>query len=151
MSAKIIDWLLGGGAVAIVGMLAWFAKWRVQVLQAQNKHTREATFLSHLGEVIRDVVAEVTQTYVDGRKASGTWDDKARQIARAKAYATVREYLGIKGWAMLGWLLSTDDSTTLESYLSTRIEAAVRDVKLETGAIQTLAAAGAPNPPEASS
>lgn len=150
MATKIVDWLLGGGALAIVGMLGWLARWRVQVLQAQNKHTREATFLAHLGEVIRDVVAEVTQTYVDDRKASGSWDGEARKMAQEKAYAAVREYLGTKGWAMLGWLLSTDDSLTLKAYLSTRIEAAVRDTKLESGTLQTLAAAGAPNPPPAS-
>ena len=150
-SANIIDWLIrGGGAVAILGLITWIVRSRTQLWQAQSKHVRTATFLNHLLDLCERVVAEIQQTYVDTLRQGGDWDDKAQEAARQRAVEKLKSYLGVEGWKMLGWLLSTDDKGTLEAYLGTQVEATVRKIKEQEGAIGALVSANA-NPPLASS
>jgi len=148
--ATILDWLMrGGGAVAILGLLTWVVRSRTQMWQEQGKHVRTATFLNHLLDLVDRVVGEIQQTYVETRKAGGAWGDEERKLAKERAIVRLKSYLGVEGWRMLGWLLSTSDNDTLEDYLSTQVEAAVRSQKMESGTLETLAGATA-NPSLAS-
>ena len=89
-------------------------------------------FLGRVYDEVNDAVREVYQTYVDAiraKSADGTLTDAEKAEAKAMAVATAKANLGTKGLRRCMKMLGLKPEQ-LDSWLGTKVEAAVRTSKL---------------------
>lgn len=111
--------------------LAWLAAKGAQLISAkvQNEYLRGV--LVRLDDAVFAAVREVQQVTVDAIKsgsADGTLTPEERDRVKQAALDSVKSHLGMKGLLELAKVLGLADGT-VDKLLSTRIEAAVFDLK----------------------
>lgn len=92
-----------------------------------NKYVKDSklkNFLLTLNEVVKNVVAEVQQTYVDGLKKDGMFDAERQKEALNLALEKIKTTLPCD---VMKWL--KDNQTDIDAYLKSLIEGAVYNIK----------------------
>lgn len=115
----------------LLAALTWAAAKAAQLINAKVRGEYLRGVLLRLDDAVLAAVREVHQVTVEELKAAsadGRLTPEERAKVKAKAIETVRTHLGTKGIAELAKVLGLDDGG-LEKVLSTRIEAAVHDLK----------------------
>lgn len=112
-------------AFGVFSVLAAFgARW----VNANVSNTMLKSILLRVDDVIFTVVKEINQTVVDAsRDADGKLKPDAAEAAKAAALAKVKSYLGVDGLKLLMKIVGF--GTDPDTYLLSKIEAAVHDVK----------------------
>lgn len=115
----------------LLAALTWAAAKAAQLINAKVRGEYLRGVLLRLDDAVLAAVREVHQVTVEEFKAAsadGRLTPEERARVKAKAIETVRTHLGTRGVAELAKVLGLDDGG-LEKVLSTRIEAAVYDLK----------------------
>jgi hypothetical protein len=122
---QTISWLLA----AVLGPLL------ARLLAGYVKNQRIVGVLNRLGGLVHDVVAEVTQTFVEELKrgrADGKLTIVERKEAKRRALMALKQYLGSRGIAELLRVIGLPEPA-LDAWLSTRIESELVRAKLVQG------------------
>jgi hypothetical protein len=123
---------------AVVVAIAGFAA--VALAKYISAHTKNAAvrgLLLRLDDVVYAVVKELNQTVVDAARAKsedGTLSSQAVAEVKGAAVAKVKSYFGIEGFALVSKVLGLAEPQAT-SFVASRIEAAVHDVKLQKSAV----------------
>jgi len=115
----------------LLAALTWVAAKVAQLINAKVKNEYLRGTLVRLDDAVLAAVREVQQVTVEAIKAASadgklTPDEKAQ--VKAKAVEAVKAHLGMKGLGELAKVLGLSGDA-VEKMLSTRIEAAVHDLK----------------------
>jgi hypothetical protein len=115
----------------LLAALTWVAAKAAQYIQAKVKNEYLRGVLVRLDDAVLTVVREVQQVTVEAIK-SGSADGKLTPDERARvkqaAIDSVKSHLGMKGISELAKILGLE-SGAVDKLLSTRVEAAVHDLK----------------------
>ena len=115
----------------LLAALTWVAAKAAQYIQAKVKNEYLRGVLVRLDDAVLTVVREVQQVTVEAIK-SGSADGKLTPDERARvkqaAIESVKSHLGMKGISELAKILGLE-SGAIDKLLSTRVEAAVHDLK----------------------
>ncbi len=115
----------------LLAALTWAAAKLAQYIQAKVKSEYLRGVLVRLDDAVLAAVREVQQVTVEAIKAASA-DGKLTPEERAKvkqaAIDSVKSHLGTKGLAELAKILGLEGGA-IEKLLSTRVEAAVHDLK----------------------
>lgn len=115
----------------LMAALTWVAAKVAQLISAKVKNEWVRGVIARLDDAVLNAVREVEQSVVDEIKAARA-DGKltAAERARVKAQAidSIRSHLGLKGLGELARVLGLEDGC-LDKLLSTRVEAAVHDLR----------------------
>lgn len=114
----------GSSALALLGQLAHKG---VQYVGVKTHNERLAGILDRVSTVAQTIVKDVFNSYVAPIQAAGKWDDASAAVARNKAVATLKSYLGEKGIAELAAALGANASVT--DFLETIVEGAIHDAQ----------------------
>jgi len=132
----------------LLAALTWAAAKLALYIHAKVKSEYLRGVLVRLDDAVLGAVREVQQVTVDTIKAAST-DGKLTPDERAKAKQaaidTVKSHLGMKGIGELAKVLGLEDGA-IEKLLSTRVEAAVHDLKQARAANGIQGTAGAALP-----
>ncbi len=115
----------------LLAALTWAAAKAAQLIAAKVKNEYLRGALTRLDDAVLNAVREVHQVTVEGIKAAsadGKLTVEERAKVKATALETIRAHMGPAGLAELVKVLGVDNGG-LEKLLSTRIEAAVHDLK----------------------
>lgn len=115
----------------LLAALTWVAAKVAQLITAKVKHEWVRGVLLRLDDAILNSVREVQQAVVDEIKAGradGKLTTEERARVKARAIESIRSHLGLKGLAELARVLGLEDGR-LDKLLSTRVEAAVHDLR----------------------
>ena len=116
----------------LLAALTWVAAKAAQYIQAKVKNEYLRGVLVRLDDAVLTVVREVQQVTVEAIK-SGSADGKLTPDERARvkqaAIDSVKSHLGMKGIAELAKILGLEGGA-VEKLLSTRVEAAVHDLRI---------------------
>jgi hypothetical protein len=128
----------------LLAALTWVAAKVAQYIQAKVKNEYLRGVLVRLDDAVLAAVREVQQVTVEAIKsasADGKLTGEERARVKQAAIDSVKSHLGMKGIAELAKILGLE-SGSIEKLLSTRVEAAVHDLKVnrESGAPATEAA-----------
>ena len=96
---------------------------------AGEKHNYAEAVAIRATDAIYTVVTEIGQTYVDAikeGKADGKLDDADKAEAKKRAATRAKQLIGPEGIKVLAEVLGADG---VESFISSKIEAAVKDTK----------------------
>ena len=112
---KVIESLVGVAGTALCLLLTIWA----------NKHIKDDKIKAHvveLGNIVKNVVLEVTQTYVDKMRKAGTWDDETKKEALVMALTQCQALMSdeLKTWV-------SDTYGDVTAYLKTLIEAQIKE------------------------
>lgn len=107
-----------GLVIAAIGSLVTF------LINKYVKDSKLKNFLLALNEVVKNVVAEVQQTYVDGLKKDGMFDAERQKEALELALEKIKTTLPCD---VMKWLKA--NQTDIDSYLKSLIEGAVYNIK----------------------
>lgn len=107
-----------GVVIAAIGSLVTF------LINKYVKDSKLKNFLLTLTEVVKNVVAEVQQTYVDGLKKDGMFDAEAQKYALNLALEKIKATLPAD---VMKWL--KENQTDIDVYLKSLIEGAVYNIK----------------------
>lgn len=88
------------------------------------KNNKLKNLLLTLSEVVKVVVGDVQQTYVDGLKKDGMFDKEAQEHALSLALEKIKTRLPED---VMKWLKS--NKTDIDDYLKSMIESAVYNIK----------------------
>jgi hypothetical protein len=115
----------------LLAALTWAAAKLAQYIQAKVKSEYLRGVLVRLDDAVLAAVREIQQVTVEAIKAASA-DGKLTPEERAKvkqaAIDSVKSHLGTKGLAELAKILGLEGGA-IEKLLSTRVEAAVHDLK----------------------
>ena len=130
----------------LMAALTWGAARLASFINAKVKNEYLRGVLTRLDETVLAAVKEAQQVAVASLAAANadgvvTAEEKAK--IKADVMAVVQSHIGKKGLAEVGKVLGLNDGT-LSALLSTKIEAAVYDIK----AREALVAAASVNPPQ---
>jgi len=129
----------------LLAALTWVAAKVAQYIQAKVKNEYLRGVLVRLDDAVLAAVREVQQVTVEAIK-SGSADGKLTPDERARvkqaAIDSVKSHLGMKGISELAKILGLETGA-VDKLLSTRVEAAVHDLKMNraNGAAGTTGAA----------
>jgi len=115
----------------LLAALTWVAAKVAQYIQAKVKNEYLRGVLVRLDDAVLAVVREVQQVTVEAIKsasADGKLTPDERTRVKQAAIDSVKSHLGMKGLGELAKILGLD-SGAVERLLSTRVEAAVHDLK----------------------
>jgi len=116
----------------LLAALTWVAAKVAQYIQAKVKNEYLRGVLVRLDDAVLAAVREVQQVTVEAIKA-GSADGKLTPDERTRvkqaAIDSVKSHLGTKGLSELAKILGLDGGA-VEKLLSTRVEAAVHDLKV---------------------
>lgn len=141
---KLIDEFINALLPVILTVLslgiAWLGKTLNAWLSTKVKQERLQLVLRRMGEVVSTVVLELQQTEVAVLKtAIGKDSPGGRKITQEEgalllstALAKVKSYLGADGLKLLMFVLGLKDETSLDEFLTSRIEATIHTVKINT-------------------
>lgn len=115
----------------LLAALTWLAAKVAQLISAKVKNEYLRGVLVRLDDAVLAAVREVHQVTVEALKAANadgklTPEEKAQ--VKAKAIEAVKSHLGMKGLGELAKVLGLGGDA-VEKMLSTRVEAAVHDLK----------------------
>jgi hypothetical protein len=133
----------------LLAALTWTAARGAQLITAMVKNEYLRGVLVRVDTAILAVVREIQQVTVDTIKAAradGKLTPEERAGIQKAALDAVKSYLGPKGLAEITRIFGLD-TLGVERFLTTRVEAAVHDLKLARASVPTSGAApGAPLP-----
>lgn len=115
----------------LLAALTWLAAKVAQFINAKVKNEYLRGALVRLDDAVLAAVREVQQVTVEAIKAAsadGRLTAEERAQVKTKAIEAVKSHLGMKGLAELAKVLGLGGDA-VEKMLSTRIEAAVHDLK----------------------
>lgn len=115
----------------LLAALTWVAARVAQLISAKVKHEWLRGVLLRLDDAVLNATREVQQAVVNEIKAGradGRLTAEERAQVKARAVESIRSHLGVKGLAELGRVLGLDNGC-VEKLLSTRVEAAVHDLR----------------------
>jgi hypothetical protein len=116
----------------LLAALTWVSAKVAQLISAKVKNEYLRGVLGRLDDAVLAAVREVQQVTVDAIKAASA-DGKLTPEERARvkqvAIDAVKSHLGAKGLAELARILGLEDGA-IDKLLSTRVEAAVHDLKV---------------------
>jgi hypothetical protein len=117
---------------ALLAGLSWLSLKATQLISAKVKNEYLKGVLLRLDDAVLAAVREVQQVVVDGLKAasSGPLTPAERIKVKQIALASIKSHLGQKGLSELAHIFGLEGGT-LETVLTTRVEAAVHDLKVE--------------------
>jgi hypothetical protein len=132
----------------LLAALTWAAAKLAQFIQAKVQSEYLRGVLVRLDDAVLSAVREVQQVTVDAIKSASP-DGKLTPEQQAKvkqaAIDTIKSHLGMKGIGELAKVLGLEDGT-IDKLLSTRVEAAVHDLKQARAANGLQGTAGAELP-----
>ncbi len=132
----------------LLAALTWVAARLAQYVSAKVKNEWVRGALVRLDDAVLVAVREVQQVTVEAIKAGsadGKLTPEERTRAKQAAIDSVKSHLGMKGIAELAKILGLEDGA-IEKLLSSRVEAAVHDLKRARAADGIHGTAGAELP-----
>jgi len=128
----------------LLSALTWAAAKLAQLIRAKAQNEYLKGVLVRLDDAVFTAVKDLQQTVVGAIKDASAdgriTDDEKRQI-KEKALASVKSHLGTKGIGELAKILGLEGSA-LDGLLSSKIEAAVHDLRRAEAAAPSVAATG---------
>lgn len=127
LGLKILELL----SPVLLAALTWLAAKVAQLINAKVKNEYLRGTLVRLDDAVLAAVREVQQVTVEALKiasADGKLTPEERAQVKAKAMEAVKSHLGMKGLAELAKVLGLSGDA-IERMLSTRVEAAVHDLR----------------------
>lgn len=115
----------------LMAALTWVAAKVAQLISAKVKAEWLRGVLVRLDDAVLNAVREVQQVVVNEIKAGradGRLTAEERAQVKARAIESIRSHLGLRGLGELARVLGLEDGC-LEKLLSTRVEAAVHDLR----------------------
>jgi hypothetical protein len=115
----------------LMAALTWVAAKVAQLISAKVKAEWVRGVLIRLDDAVLNAVREVQQAVVNEIKAGradGKLTAEERAQVKARAIQSIRSRLGVRGLGELARVLGLEDGC-LEKLLSTRVEAAVHDLR----------------------
>ncbi len=132
----------------LLAALTWAAAKLAQLIRAKVQNEYLKGVLVRVDDAVFTAVKDLQQTVVEQIKAASAdgkiTDDEKKQI-KEKALAAVRSHLGTKGLAEAAGILGLGGGA-LEGLLSSKVEAAVHDLRRSTPAMNGAALGGAASP-----
>jgi len=132
----------------LLAALTWAAAKLAQLIRAKVQNEYLKGVLVRLDDAVFTAVKDMQQTVVEQIKAASAdgkiTDDEKKQI-KEKALASVKSHLGTKGLAEAAAILGLGGSA-LEGLLSSKVEAAVHDLRRSTPVANGGAHGGAASP-----
>lgn len=127
---QILQQLIPPLVVALSGLLCVLIGFATNYIASKTNNAKVQAALGRLDQVMSDAVKSAQQTIIGSIKPG---DNLATTLSEAKAVALsdVKSHYGEKGIAELKKVLGWDD---VEKNLSTKLEAAVHDLKIERSA-----------------
>lgn len=120
--------IIKGVVLPVVGLIIMWASLRLPAwVKAKVQNESVAGVLERLMTLAFTVVQEVQQTFVSNLNEPTT---EQLTIARDKAIASLKAYLGPKGIEELKKVLGLDGDTAVERLIITFIESAVHNLKM---------------------
>ncbi len=116
---------------ALLAVLSWLSVKAAQLITAKVKNEYLRGILVRLDDAVMNAVREVQQVTVSAIKASsadGQLSADERALVKQAAINSIKSHLGSKGLAELAQVLGLEDGA-IEKVLSTRVEAAVHDLR----------------------
>lgn len=132
----------------LLAALTWAAAKLAQFIRAKVGNEYLKGVLVRLDDAVFTAVKAIQQSVVEEIKlasADGKITDEEKRRIKDKALATVKSHLGTKGLAELAKILGLD-GVALDGLLSSKVEAAVHDLRRSTQAVNGVAHGGAPVP-----
>lgn len=129
----ILPQVLAALSPLLLALVAWAAKKVADLINAKVQSDTLRNVLVRLETVVFVAVKEVAQVSVDTAKQAsmdGKIPADVAKAAKEAALAKVMSYLGQPGLDLLMQALGLKDMATTEAFLTSKIEAAVRDTKL---------------------
>ena len=141
---KVLEFL----SPVLLAAVTWAAAKLAQLIRAKVQNEYLKGVLVRLDDAVFTAVKDLQQSVVEQIKAVSTdgkiTDDEKRQI-KERAVATVKSHIGTKGLAEVAKILGLGGSA-LETLLSSKVEAAVHDLRQSADAATGVAPGGAPSP-----
>lgn len=132
----------------LLAALTWAAAKLAQLIRAKVQNEYLKGVLVRVDDAVFTAVKDLQQTVVEQIKAASAdgkiTDDEKKQI-KEKALAAVRSHLGAKGIAEAAGILGLGGGA-LEGLLSSKVEAAVHDLRRSAPAMNGAAHGGAASP-----
>jgi len=132
----------------LLAALTWAAAKLAQLIRAKVQNEYLKGVLVRVDDAVFTAVKDLQQTVVEQIKAASAdgkiTDDERKQI-KEKALAAVRSHLGAKGIAEAAGILGLGGGA-LEGLLSSKVEAAVHDLRRSAPAMNDAAHGGAASP-----
>ncbi len=132
MDADTIGWkVLQILSPVLLAGLSWLSVKAAQLITAKVKNEYLKGVLVRLDDAVLAAVREVQQVTVDALKAAsadGQLTSEERAKVKQAAIDSVKSHLGAKGIAAAAKILGLEDGA-MDKLLSTRVEAAVHDLK----------------------
>jgi hypothetical protein len=120
----------------LVAALTWAAAKLAQLIRAKVKSEYLRGALVRLDDAVFTAVKDLQQSVVEEIKAAsadGRITDEEKKRIKEKALASVKSHLGTKGLSELATVLGLDGGA-IEGFLSSKVEAAVHDLRRATTA-----------------
>ena len=132
MGLKILEIL----SPVLLAALTWAAAKLAQLIRAKVKSEYLRGALVSLDDAVFTAVKDLQQSVVEEIKAAsadGKITDEEKKRIKEKALASVKSHLGTKGLSELATVLGLDGGA-IEGFLSSKVEAAVHDLRRATTA-----------------
>jgi len=115
----------------LLAALTWAAAKLAQLIRAKVRSEYLRQVLVRLDEAVYTAVKDLQQSVVEEIKAAsadGKITDEEKKRIKERALASVRSHLGAKGLSEVGTILGLD-AGALDGFLSSKVEAAVHDLR----------------------
>lgn len=129
LESILLPLILTVSAILSIGIVWAVKKWSLFV-DAKVSNDFANGVLKRLGDLAAMVVKDLQQTVVDKLKAEDKWTAKTAKDVKAMAMERIKLFMGTAGLAELIKVLGLEGDA-LEKLLSSAIEAAVKDIKLD--------------------
>jgi hypothetical protein len=120
----------------LLAALTWAAAKLAQLIRVKVRSEYLRQVLVRVDEAVYTAVKDVQQSVVEEIKAAsadGKITDEEKKRIKERAITSVRSHLGPKGITEIGTILGLD-AGALEGFLSSKVEAAVHDIRRATTA-----------------
>jgi hypothetical protein len=125
---ELLPGLLAAILPLLLAALTFVSERLARFIDEKTKNERVQVFLLRLNEESFAVVREVAQTYADGLRKDGSFDESAAQKAKAMALQKLKNRLGPLAIEQAKKAMGLDDEKG-ENLLQGRIEAAIHSLK----------------------
>jgi hypothetical protein len=115
----------------LLAALTWAAAKLAQLIRAKVKSEYLRQVLVRLDEAVITAVKAIQQSVVEEIKAAsadGKITDEEKRRIKERALASAKSHLGTKGLSEVGTILGLDTGA-LDGFLSSKVEAAVHDIR----------------------
>ena len=124
MMEQWLQIVIAGVSVIVTGLASWGVATFTTWINSKMKNKKMAQILSDIFCIIKDVVMEIFQTYVEALKKSGKFDEAAQIMAKDKAMEKIMTRLSD---TMKGYI--TEHFGDIRAWISEQIEVAIYQLK----------------------